>query len=312
MDQHFLQSEAWRRFEEGLGKTVFEESGAGWSFMAIREQTPFGKYLYLPYGPTFTDQQSFLEALNALRKLAVAQGAVFVRIEPTGGIDGASLSQLGFRRIKEVNPEHTWVLDLTQSPAEILSGMKQNNRNLYNNYSKKGLSVHNTTDPSKITYLTSLLADVSTHNRFSTHSEGYLRKQMTEAGALLYYVTINEPDQESSVIAAALVYDSGTTRYYAHAAADYEHRKLSAGTVLVAQMIMDAQAKGLTTFDFYGITTSDDSEHPWYGFTKFKRSFGGRLVTYCGTWDLPVKKAQYQVFTQVRAANRRVRALLSR
>ena len=179
MNQHFLQANPWRRFQEGLGKTVFERSGNGWSFLAILERTPFGKYLYLPYGPTFADKESFLEALKEVRGLAAAQGAVFIRIEPTGGIDGSDLSQRGFRRIKEVNPECTWVLDLTLPTEDLLSGMKQNNRNLYKNHGKKGLSVHSTSEPGSLACLTSLLAGVAAHNRFNTHSADYLRKQMT-------------------------------------------------------------------------------------------------------------------------------------
>ena len=44
-------------------------------------------------------------------------------------------------------------------------------------------------------------------------------------------------------------------------------------------MIIDAKHNGRKKFDFWGVTTSEDPNHPWYGFTKFKKSFGGELVT---------------------------------
>ncbi|MDR1032901.1 MAG: peptidoglycan bridge formation glycyltransferase FemA/FemB family protein [Candidatus Nomurabacteria bacterium] len=340
MEKHFLQSKAWARFQKSLGKQVFEDSGPGWSYLAILETTPLGKYLYLPYGPTIRDKNAFVSACKALRSLAEAQSALLIRIEPTDVIDTIMLSHEGFVKIKEVNPEHTWVLDLTQSEKQILAGMKQNNRNLLNNYAKKGFHIHHTTDPNKVTYLTSLLSNVATHNKIHTHPASYFKKQVSEAGATLYYVTLGSANQSISsqiskngksfsdesrndgheerrrdgadgeaVIAAALIYDSPTTRYYAHAAADYAHRKLSAGTVLVAQMILDAKAKGLKTFDFYGITTSENPNHPWYGFTKFKRSFGGAPLTYLGDWDLPTKKSRlkYRLFNMLRWLNRLAR-----
>lgn len=381
-----MQSEKWRKFQESLGKPVFEDSGDGWSFLATLESTPLGKYLYLPYGPTIRDEKAFAGALKALQGLAKAKDAVFIRIEPTSGIEAATLAKAGFKKIDSLNPEHTWVLDLSPSEADILAGMKQNNRNLFNNYRKKGLAVHHTTDPEKAFYLTSLLSGVAAHNGINVHPLEYFKKQMSQAGAVLYYVTLALPptpppsspastersaqsdismsakadgdsvtlaspsvlsSKDSSsgrewestpnpsenkeelgrenkngasegdiksgqVIAAALIYDSPTTRYYAHAAADYEHRKLSAGTVLVAQLIVDAKKKGLKTFDFYGITVSSDPHHPWYGLTKFKQSFGGAPLTYLGDWDLPIKKARYRAFTHLRAANRRLRKITTK
>lgn len=346
MEKHFLQSEAWKQFQTSLGKQVFEQSGAGWSFLAVLESTPVGKYLYLPYGPTIRDKKAFDSTLKALRSLAKTKGAIFIRIEPTTGTDVPALRQAGFKKTSGLNPEHTWVLDLSGSKDAILAGMKQNNRNLFNNYQKKGLSIKHTTDPEKVVYLTALLDGVAEHNKIGTHSADYFRKQMSQAGATLYYAMIDKtvlPDSKEAVaksndpcqpdttdaphddararrerseeldgiiIAAALVYDSPTTRYYAHAAADHEHRKLGAGTALVAQMIMDAKDKGLKTFDFYGITESENPHHPWYGFTKFKKSFGGAPLTYLGSWDLPIKKARYRAYATLRATNRKIRKAL--
>jgi lipid II:glycine glycyltransferase (peptidoglycan interpeptide bridge formation enzyme) len=352
MEKHFLQSNQWKKFQQSLGKSIFEDSGTGWSFLATLETTPLGRYLYVPYGPTVRNKKALEAALKALQSLAEQQGAVFIRIEPTAGTSAFELSREGFVKIKEINPEHTWVLDLTQSKTSILAGMKQNNRNLFNTYKNRGISIHHTTDPKKVTVLTSLLSGVAAHNHINTHSSDYLAKQMAEAGAILYYVTRETAasvavgyqsggtpqsvttdaarngslpvttgqtpfrarktmaDGAQPTIAAALVYDSPTTRYYAHAAASYEHRKLSAGTALLAQMIIDAKNKGLKTFDFYGITSSEDPHHPWYGFTKFKKSFGGQPLAYLGTWDLPIKKARYRAFNTLRRANRRLRKLL--
>lgn len=101
---------------------------------------------------------------------------------------------------------------------------------------------------------------------------------------------------EGAPIAATLVYDSEDTRTYAHAAASDEHRKLNAGTALVGQMILDAKEAGLKYFDLYGIADSDDPRHPWAGFTKFKKSFGGEPVTYPGAWDFPIHKWKYRLY----------------
>ncbi len=303
----FLQSGDWARFQTSLGKQVLFEEGPGWQFLATVEVTPVGSYLYLPYGPSFATTAGFEAVMTRLTALARQRRAVFIRIEPTGVLAEDYLVRQGFRRIGALNPEHTWVLDLAPEEKDLLAAMRQTNRNLFNNYHKKGIAIRASDNPAEISHLTRLLASVADHNDISVHGEDYFRRQMVSGVAKLYLAEF-----EGSVIGAALVYDSATTRYYAHAAADYEHRRLSVGNVLVTQMIMDAKRLGLTTFDFYGVTVSDDPADPWQGFTKFKQSFGGRLVTYSGTWDRPLNRLRYGLFTASRRFNRWARRLVRR
>ena len=96
-----------------------------------------------------------------------------------------------------------------------------------------------------------------------------------------------------------MFYHSSDTLYYAHAGAssDPAHRKLNAGTALLAEAIIDAQQRGLTKADLYGIAPDGaDKSHPWAGFTKFKRSFGGYDVTFAGAWDLPLQRSRYWLY----------------
>lgn len=307
MKRHFLQSEEWEKFQVAQGKEVVRKKGKGWEFMATVERTAVGCYLYVPYGPTVKDLKGFTEAMEELRRVAREVGAVFVRIEPREGVEAEDLKQMGMRKIKEVNPEYTWVLDLQRSEEEILAGMKQNNRNLWRNHREKGLTVRRSDDVGDLEHLSALLCSVAKNNRVSLHEAEYLRRQMEMGIGVLYLVEL-----EGGVIAASMVYDWGGVRYYAHAAADYGHRKLAAGTVLVAQMIMDAKEAEMKEFDFYGVYAGTDEAHPWYGFSRFKKSFGGELRSYLGTWDLPMNRVKYGAFGQLRRANRAVRKLKNR
>ena len=118
------------------------------------------------------------------------------------------------------------------------------------------------------------------------------------------FATLYIAELDHTPIAASLVYDYDGVRYCVHAAADYEHRKLSVGAILLIQRIIDAKRNGMKEFDFWGITTSRDKRHPWYGFTQFKKSFGGVQKDYARTWDLPIKKSQYQLYKIIRQLNR--------
>lgn len=292
---HFLQTEPWGRFQVSLGRTVVRDSGDGWSYQAILEKGKINSRLYVPYGPTITKQGALSPALASLHAQAKRLGATFIRVEPLGNVTAEELRTAGLRRVARVQPEATSVVDLDKSPDDIIAAMNQNNRNLHRRYTERGLTVHTSTNPADITILTTLLHGVAARTGMHAHADSYLQKQaetfLPTGDGLLYYVMY-----EGQPVVASLVYDSDDTRYYGHAAADYEHRNLSPGTIIVSQMILDAQAKGLKYFDLYGIWPDATGNNPQAGITHFKRSFGGHDVRYNGTWELPVKKTSYALY----------------
>lgn len=302
---HFHQSAAWEAFQISLGRKVFHRSGEGWEYRAILEPARFGlSRLYCPYGPTASSHRALRTALASLKALARSQHAAFVRIQPLGAeFTPADLKRVGAHKIYYSQPAHTWCIDTSRPVDEIIGDMKQNNRNLYRTAAKKGLVYERSTDPADITHLTHLLHSVATHNQISVHSDRYFQKQ---ADALLPIGTasIHLIRYEDKVIAAALVYEDKHTHYYGHAAADHEHRKLGASTALLAHIIITAHEVGARTCDLYGITTSDDPNHRWAGFTRFKKSFGGYQVDLSDTYEYPIGHIRHRVYRAARYIRR--------
>lgn len=310
----FVQSPAWAAFQRGLGKTVHERAGEGWRFLAIEESNAAGKVLYLPYGPVAADLASLDAALAQLRPLAKSIGAVFIRVEPAALALPPEEARLALRERGMVpapanqQPELTRVLDLGPDLAPVLAQMKSTNRNLYRNIGKKGVSFRASQEPAEISVLLEFLHRTALRNGFTPHQDDYLKKvaaTLMPLGAVTLYLA----ELEGKPIAAALVYDSADTRVYAHAALDDDYRKLSAGIPLVVTLIAEAQAKGLSYVDLSGVAPEGQAEHKWAGFTSFKNSFGGRLVEFPGTWDLPVNRIRYQAYQLARKARSKLRTL---
>ena len=111
-------------------------------------------------------------------------------------------------------------------------------------------------------------------------------------------------EYEGEPVAASLVHDYDSVRYAMHAAGDATKKNLRAGAIISVQGMIDAQKMGFLKFDFWGMTKSEDSKHPWYGFTKYKKSYAGRQVDYAGTWDLPLNKPKYAAYQVLRKINR--------
>jgi lipid II:glycine glycyltransferase (peptidoglycan interpeptide bridge formation enzyme) len=61
-------------------------------------------------------------------------------------------------------------------------------------------------------------------------------------------------------------------------------------------MIEDACASSLQEFDLYGVIPATETDHPWHGFSEFKRSFGGYQHDYLGTWEFALKPFQMSIY----------------
>ncbi len=299
MKRHFLASEAWSRFQKTKNlETIFAE-GKGWLYAAIVETDKINPRLYCPRSPQVESVEALQAALKDLETKAKENDVWFVRIEPDGAnINSKDLIGLGYHRVKDYQPSLTWLLDLSPSEDELIANMKQANRNLYRNYQKKGLEFCEADSSDEIEHLIKLFEKISQHKTVKFHPPKYFRNlasSMIDSGsAHLFHVK-----KDGKIIASSLVYDDNTTRYYAHAASDHDQRKLGAGSVLLTNMIIDAKRRGLKSFDFYGVTDSANPDHPWYGFTKFKQSFGGEYYRYLGTWEKPIKALPYWIYRQV-------------
>jgi lipid II:glycine glycyltransferase (peptidoglycan interpeptide bridge formation enzyme) len=306
---NFLQSEAWAAFQRDLGHEVFRGEGPGYSYLATLEGGRTGRYLYCPYGPDADSPGAFDAALADLRRLARSKGCLFVRVEPTdaaifpGDADpAAELRRRGLRLApRQIQPSHTWMVDLGQEEDALLKGMTSTNRNLHRNIHKKGVTFEASHDPADVEVLTRYLGRTAERVGFNRQKDDYLAQaaqSLLPSGAATLYLA----KLEGEPIGAALVYDSDDTRTYAHASMSFEHRRLSANNPLVSFMMLEAKEKGLTRFDMFGIAPEGQPDHEWAGFTKFKKSFGGYPVTYPGTWDLPVSALGYRAFRLAYAA----------
>lgn len=257
MPSSILQSALWAEFQHGLGKKVHEESGDGWTFLAVLESTVLGRYLYCPHGPVAQDVAGFQQAVAALSRRAKAEGAHFVRLEPGhGGVETSHrmLTAAGLRKAPtDIQPQRTWMLDLTQDEKSLLAGMRPTSRNLHRNIHKKGVTIDTSSDPDDISILLGFLHEVSDRAGFRPQSDTYLElaaKTLMPSGAAKLFIA----RLDGQPIAAALSYETGTTRAYAHAAANDEHRRLNAAIPLLVTMILDAKKSGLTHFDMWGVS----------------------------------------------------------
>ena len=303
----------WQGLQNDLGEVSHFVVEDDYQFLAIEKHTKAGNYLFLPYGPIAIDQKSFKKALDTLKSLGKDTGALFIRVEPQDATLEPILKAQGIK-VHDVDPADTWVLDLTPDEATLKSHFSQGTRTRYNNYAKKGITVEISENPTDIKSLDSLQKTQYDEKHLTAFSEKYLATELAQPFASLYLVKYNKSTdeahkakndtegagdypQDGQVLAASLFFDYDGTRYYMQSAADQRFKKLPATVALLTKAIFDAKEQGIKEFDFWGIAPDGaDRTHPWYGFTEFKKSFGGEPRHYAGTYDIVLKPIRYRIF----------------
>jgi lipid II:glycine glycyltransferase (peptidoglycan interpeptide bridge formation enzyme) len=314
IDNNLLQSEKWQKLQKDLGKKTFYEQTADYTYLAILEKTPVLNYLYVPYGPTSVSPSSFNEAIEALTSLAKKQNASFIRIEPRNAqnakilINKAKFHNLYIKKTKDLNPKETWIIDISGEETEVKNKIPSRLLRYYRNAAKNGLTIETSKNPDDIKYLVDLQKALAKTKKINIFSEEYLRTELKQDFATLYLVKYKNPEEENAepkVVAAGLVFDDKTTRYNLQGAQDEEFRRFHATGILTVQLILDAKAKDLKLFDCWGIAPENaPKNHPWAGFTAFKKTFDGEEVDFAGTWDLILNRNKYRTYSIMRKINR--------
>jgi len=212
MKTPITQSEEWYKLQQDLGETAFYEEKGNYKYLAVLKSTPVGNYLYLPYGPVYTDKNGFNDAFDSLKELAAKNKAIFIRVEPMDP-DFKTYAPNGTVKSKDLDPADTWVLNISKDTAEIITNFSQGTRTRYNTYAKKGLSVESTTDPEQIHHLVTLQNKLFKTKNLNVFSEKYLKTELSQPFSLLYIVKYNRPESvepsedlpnENQILAASL------------------------------------------------------------------------------------------------------------
>lgn len=299
MNIPITQSKEWQKLQDDLSEKCFFEEGKGYQFLAILKNTPVGYYLYLPYGPVAEDQNSFKIALKSLEELAHNNQAFFIRIEPINPDFVRSFPE-NTKKSTDLNPKETWIIDLKGSDDDLKKRLPSRLLRYYRNIEKNGLKIETSKKPEDIKYLLELQKALAAKKGINTYSEEYLKTELKQPFATLYLLK-----QADKVIAAGLVFDDKITRYDLQGAQSEEGRKLHATGILSIQIILDAKEKGLKRFDFWGIAPENaPKNHPWAGFTNFKKTFEGTEEIHAGTYDFILKSSKYKLYELTRKLNR--------
>jgi lipid II:glycine glycyltransferase (peptidoglycan interpeptide bridge formation enzyme) len=88
--------------------------------------------------------------------------------------------------------------------------------------------------------------------------------------------------KNGTILGGILLISTKDVSYYMYAAYNEAGKRLFAPTLLVWEAIKYAKSKGKKIFDFEGIYDERYPLKTWRGFSRFKQSFGGKVVEFPG------------------------------
>lgn len=206
-----------------------------------------------------------------------------------------------------VQPPDTTILNLLKTEEELLSSMKNKWRYNIRLSSKKGVRAECYTasspdfDKAFETFYR-LFQITSERDKVSFHAKDYYR-DLLEKSALYkknggsknevrLYLAFHEEDALSGIITIF----SEKEAVYLYGASSNVKRNLMAPYLLQWTAIKDAKDSGCISYDFYGMPPDENPSHPMHGLYLFKTGFGGLNTHRIGTWDFPLKKADYAFY----------------
>ncbi len=307
----FLQSSSWINFEKKLGHRTWQmgffdeldgvEKLIG-VFCVIEKKLVLDiSYLYCPRGPILINglteelEQKYLKIiLKGVRDICIStkvQNEIFFRFEPN--IFPLNLDNT--KKVKSFQPESTIILDLSQDLEDILKNMHQKTRYNINLAKKKEVEISKVEiNLENKNIFFNLISQTSKRDKFIPHSRNYYEKLLdNKAGEASLWFAKYKKD----VICANIVMSHGDTVTYTHGASSDEHKNIMAPYLLQFEQIKWAKSGGYRFYDFWGVSKTDDKNDPWFGFSRFKKGFGGSIKTYPGTYEVVFNKKFYSFYS---------------
>ncbi len=253
----------------------------GWAVERVNSINYFIKKLPL-IGAVMKVQRPEKIDFETIDKLAQKYRVFQVIIEPKDLNNESRIMNHGYKLSKSPYlPTKTLRIDLTQSQKAIFSHFKKDARRAIKQGSDQIIKSYSTPDEIKmwceawkksVNYLRFVPGEKQLIN---------LRKSFPDN----YSIFLASHNIYGSIIGGALfTRSSHDIVYYWYGFTNKEGRTSLSQYSLLYQGILWAKKMGCKIFDFEGIYDERFPQKSWFGFTHFKRSFGGYEVKYPGCY----------------------------
>lgn len=304
----YMQSFWWTQFKNLLGWETFKigifdkKKLIGGAVVSKYSHFKNKSILCIPEGPVLPydkpeSEEMFHTLISEIDKIAnLKDGKLTSHLSIEPKLTKVPLYFSRFQKAKlDQQPLKTLVIDLNLTEEQILKQMKPKGR-----YNIKVALKH------KVEIIeTSLkygLKDFLNIYKHFVVKSGFEGKDDSYFESLAYILPDTDlakfyfAKYKNKLLAAALVVYYGNTASFLFGASIDKEKFTMAPYLLHWEIIKKAKLKGFRWYDFYSLAPTENISHPWYGFSVFKRKFGGKQIDYIGAHDFIYNKKLYKEY----------------
>lgn len=292
-----MQSLAWGQFKQQRGLQVVHfglfdapDQLIGGMLCTIPAQSGVGSNLIAADGPILPwhNQALARQGLRLLREAAEhhasAYGAVGLRIEPRLEFPAPNLLRDWRRAPVDMLARETLYLDLRPAAEQLLAAMKPKGRYNIRLAARRGVTVRISHDLADIPLFYRLMDEAGERDDFYVEPIDHFNDLLATL-APLGHAHLLFAEYAGQTLGTLLLISYGQRAVYQYGGISNQSREQMAGYALQWAAIQQAQRLGCTSYDFYGFEPTGDPHHPFAGFSRFKRAFGGQAIALIGAYD---------------------------
>ncbi len=298
---HFMQSLDWRDFK--CDKNSFaimceddEGEVCGVMLMFVMKVRRTDKiYLYCPRGPVCSreDAKVLSELLAEAEKIAKEIGAYKLTLDPdiTAGdiawLDyfdrkGAAIGE-NARDNGILQPFSVYRIDVNKSDEELIASFHSKARYCVR-ASIKSEAVCRLGTREDIPVLCKLLSETASRDGFTARGEEYFYDMYDALGEKMCKLFIVEIGGRA--IAASVLIAYAGKSWHMYAGSSDEFKETFPNFLMQWEMMRWSRDNGCMLYDMRGIAGEKDKLTPIEGLVRFKKRFGGELVSFVGRIDV--------------------------
>ena len=293
----FMQSSAWMRFKSDEGYEarrlgLFRGLDlVGGSVLFRYPADRLGGVVYAPEGPVlpWQDESSAREGLRLLiseaRAFGARVGAVAFRIEPRIPRSVPRVLRNWRRSPVDVVPVDTLVVDVDRPLEALSTELHPKARYNIGLAERRGVTVRASSDLNDLATFYRLFEATARRKRCFCEPYGYF---LNLAAALFPAGMAEVLTAEIEGVAAAtmLLIHFGRRATFMYGGSEPLQKRHMPSHALQWAAMERAKARGAAEYDLFGCDPYGARDHPYYGFSRFKRQLGGRIETFAGAFDL--------------------------
>lgn len=285
MPSSFMQTPAWERFQQSLGRVTYWLDGT----LFVRHDLPFkGSYWYAPRVEQILAAERLDSVFNQDKKNR------FVLIEPQQGEAAKPYLPAPTRQ-----PRQTLLTSLERPEEKIMAHFKSKTRYNLRVAERKGIKIFHLPHPQAAQYLPvfmQLTHATNLRNQIKSHPETYYKNLLDilgQAGLASLHIAY----QGEQPLSALILIRHEQTATYLFGASSSEDRNTMASFLLHWEVMKYARTAGDTVYDWWGVRVEEEmvagtheedanlsqiqpSPGKSFGVTRFKLGFGGKVHFY--------------------------------